>query len=185
METDPVSETLRSLEYRTTDKAQKLSNPKFIFNLSVPNAYFSTPPPQIIQSAQLSQYRDGPRAGKPGFDSRQGKYIFSSSSSSQRPDRLRPTQPPNQWVTVDLSQGVKRPGREADHSPSSNVEVNNDGGIPPLFYTSASCCIESTLFVVPTSVYNATKKSCIIDGSRNYKQCYTSAPPRHHGIELL
>jgi hypothetical protein len=26
----------------------------------------------------------------------------------------------------------------------------------PLFYTSASCCIGSLLFVVPTSVYNAT-----------------------------
>jgi hypothetical protein len=27
---------------------------------------------------------------------------------------------------------------------------------PVLFYTSASCCIESSLFVVPTSIYNAT-----------------------------
>jgi len=36
---------------------------------------------------------------------------------------LWPTQPPNQWVPGSLSFGVKRPGREADHSPASNAEV--------------------------------------------------------------
>jgi hypothetical protein len=36
---------------------------------------------------------------------------------------LWPTQPPIQWVPGALSLGVKRPGREADHSPSSNAEV--------------------------------------------------------------
>jgi hypothetical protein len=30
------------------------------------------------------------------------------------------TQPPIQWV-----RGVKRPGREADHSPSSSAELEN------------------------------------------------------------
>jgi hypothetical protein len=34
-----------------------------------------------------------------------------------------PTQPPIQWVTGALSLGVKRPGREADHSPPSSAEV--------------------------------------------------------------
>jgi hypothetical protein len=34
-----------------------------------------------------------------------------------------PTQPPIQWVTGALSLGVKRPGREADHSPQSSAEV--------------------------------------------------------------
>jgi hypothetical protein len=28
-------------------------------------------------------------------------------------------------------QGVKTPGREADHSPPSSVEVKNGGAIPP------------------------------------------------------
>jgi hypothetical protein len=36
---------------------------------------------------------------------------------------LRPTQPPIQWLPEVLSLGVKRPGREADHSPPSSVEV--------------------------------------------------------------
>jgi hypothetical protein len=34
---------------------------------------------------------------------------------------LRPTQSPTQWVLVVLAAGVKRPGREADHSPPSSV----------------------------------------------------------------
>jgi hypothetical protein len=36
---------------------------------------------------------------------------------------LKPTQPPIQWVPGALSVGVKRPGREADHSPPSGAEV--------------------------------------------------------------
>jgi hypothetical protein len=35
-----------------------------------------------------------------------------------------------------LSPGVKRPGREADHSPSS-AEVKNGGAVPPLPYMSS------------------------------------------------
>jgi hypothetical protein len=36
-----------------------------------------------------------------------------------------PTQPPIQSVPGALSLGVKRPGREADHSPPSSAEVKN------------------------------------------------------------
>jgi hypothetical protein len=36
---------------------------------------------------------------------------------------LRSTQPPIQWLPGDLSRGVKRPGREADHSPPSSAMV--------------------------------------------------------------
>jgi hypothetical protein len=35
---------------------------------------------------------------------------------------LGPTQPPNQWVLDTLTPGIKRPGREAEHSPASNAE---------------------------------------------------------------
>jgi hypothetical protein len=58
--------------------------------------------------------------------------------SLQRPNRLwGPTQPPMQWVRWwgDVSPGVKRPKREADHSHPSNAEVKNGGSytsIPPL-----------------------------------------------------
>jgi hypothetical protein len=38
---------------------------------------------------------------------------------------LGPTQPPIQLVSGALSLEVKRPGREAEHSPPSNAEVNN------------------------------------------------------------
>jgi hypothetical protein len=34
-------------------------------------------------------------------------------------------QPPIQWVTGVPSLGVKRPGREADHSPPSSAKVKN------------------------------------------------------------
>jgi hypothetical protein len=36
---------------------------------------------------------------------------------------LGPTQPPIQWVSGDLSLGLKRPWREADHSPPSSTKV--------------------------------------------------------------
>jgi hypothetical protein len=48
-----------------------------------------------------------------------GIFLFDTVS---RPV-LGPTQPPIQWVPGALSLGVKRPGREAGHSPPSNAEV--------------------------------------------------------------
>jgi hypothetical protein len=45
---------------------------------------------------------------------------------------LGPIQPPIPWVPGVLSLGVKRPGREADHSPPSSAEVKNASS-----YTSA------------------------------------------------
>jgi hypothetical protein len=42
------------------------------------------------------------------------------------------TQPPIQWVP-----GVKRPGREADHSPPSSTQIKNGKAIPPLPYMSS------------------------------------------------
>jgi hypothetical protein len=60
-------------------------------------------------------------------------YLFSTSSRSA----LGPTQPPIQWVPGAISPGVKRPGREADHSFTSGAEIKNDGAIPPLPHTSS------------------------------------------------
>jgi hypothetical protein len=60
-----------------------------------------------------------------GFDSRRRQRIFPVASVS-RP-ALGPTQPPVQWIPGVLSPGVKaRPGRDADHSPPSSVEVENE-----------------------------------------------------------
>jgi hypothetical protein len=56
-----------------------------------------------------------------GFDSRQGLGIFLFTTASRT--ALGPSQPPIQWVQGPLSVGVKRPGREADHSSPSSAEV--------------------------------------------------------------
>jgi hypothetical protein len=58
-----------------------------------------------------------------GFDSRRGLGIFLFTTAS-RP-ALRPIQPPIQCVPEALSLGIKRPGREADHSFPSTAEVKN------------------------------------------------------------
>jgi hypothetical protein len=47
-----------------------------------------------------------------------GGWEFFSS-----PPALGPTQPPIQWIPGSLFLGIKRPGREADHSPRSSAEV--------------------------------------------------------------
>jgi hypothetical protein len=55
------------------------------------------------------------------FDSRRelGIFLFTTASRTA----LGPTHPPVQWVPGTLSLAVKRPGREADHSPPSSTEV--------------------------------------------------------------
>jgi hypothetical protein len=55
------------------------------------------------------------------FDSRRelGIFLFTNASRTA----LGPTQPPIQWVQEIPSLGVKRLGREADHSLPSSAEV--------------------------------------------------------------
>jgi hypothetical protein len=48
-------------------------------------------------------------------------YFFTAASRKA----LGPNQPPIQWEPGALSLGVKRPGREADHSTTSSAEVKN------------------------------------------------------------
>jgi hypothetical protein len=59
--------------------------------------------------------------GIPGFNSWRGLGISLFTTASRT--ALGPTQPPIQRVPGALSLRVKRPGREADHSPPSNAEV--------------------------------------------------------------
>jgi hypothetical protein len=81
---------------------------------------------QSLTAVNTGVGSDGIRAGRPGFDSQRGKiFLFCIAS---RPT-LGPTQPSIQWLP-----GVKRPGREADHTPPSSVEVKNGGAIPPFHH---------------------------------------------------
>jgi hypothetical protein len=50
-----------------------------------------------------------------------GIFLFATASGPA----LRPTQPPIQRVPGALFPGIKRPGREADHSPPSSADVKN------------------------------------------------------------
>jgi hypothetical protein len=59
------------------------------------------------------------RGGRSSSPGRVKNFLFSTSS---RP-ALGSTQPPIQWVPGALSPKVKRPGREANHSPPLNAEV--------------------------------------------------------------
>jgi hypothetical protein len=72
--------------------------------------------------AQLVKYwATGWMIGVLEFDSWWGLGIFLFTTVSRT--ALGPTQPPIQWVPGALSLGVKRPGREADHSPPSSAKV--------------------------------------------------------------
>jgi hypothetical protein len=81
----------------------------------------------IAQSVQ--RWATGCTIGVLGFNSRRGLGIFLFTASRTA---LGPTQPPIQWVAGALSLGVKRPGREANHSPHLVPRSRKRGTIPPL-----------------------------------------------------
>jgi hypothetical protein len=70
----------------------------------------------------------------PGSIPGRARFVFSP----QRPDRLwgLPGLPSNGY-RGGLSPGVKRPWRQADHSPLPRAEVKNSAAIPPLPHTSS------------------------------------------------
>jgi hypothetical protein len=95
-----------------------------------PNGCFN--PPRQIWIAGIAQtiqwLATGWTAEDYEIDSRYEQIFLIPTSS--RPV-LEPTQPPLQWVSVSVSLEVNRPGREADHSAPTNVEVKSTW-----FYTS-------------------------------------------------
>jgi hypothetical protein len=75
------------------------------------------------EQGELIRYRNWLRTGRPsGRSSCPGRgkifLLFTLSISA-----LKTTQAPIQWVPVDISPGIKRLGREADHSPPTSAEV--------------------------------------------------------------
>jgi hypothetical protein len=102
---------------------------KAIYNFARPGCFtFCKKKPSISNVAYFSKiyyhtgagiaqlYSAGLRAGCWGVRISAGAGNFSLHRNV-RP-ALGPTQPPIQWVPATLPLGVKRPGREADHSPS-------------------------------------------------------------------
>jgi hypothetical protein len=88
-----------------------------------------------------------------GFESRQELGIFLFTAVS-RP-ALGPTLPTIQWVPGALSLWVKRPGREADHSPPSSNEVKNASSYTsiPQYTFIAWCSVKAQgqiyLYILP------------------------------------
>jgi hypothetical protein len=83
----------------------------------------------LMQIYELCRCSDRLRAGRSGFNSRQGK-VLSLLHNIQAGSRAN--QPHIQWVPWTVSHGVNQRKRKADHSPPSSVEVKNSGAIPPL-----------------------------------------------------
>jgi hypothetical protein len=90
-----------------------------------------------------SMYSNWLRGGRPrGRSSSSGRVKNFFFSTSSRP-ALGLTQPPIQWVPGALSPGVKRQGREADHSSLTSAEVKKIWiytSTPPYAF-SAQCLI--------------------------------------------
>jgi len=75
----------------------------------------------------ISRHNGQALAGTPKescFDSGQGQETALFSETSRQ--ALRPVQPPIQLVMEALSPGLKRPGREFDHSPPYRAKMKND-----------------------------------------------------------
>jgi hypothetical protein len=81
-----------------------------------------------------NRYRDGLRAGRLGFDSRQGKDIFlfrsvQIGSGAHLAEYL--------MGSGDSFLGDNLQGREADYSPPSGAEIKNGRVISPVSHTSS------------------------------------------------
>jgi hypothetical protein len=70
------------------------------------------------------QFSNRKYRGKPGLSNDSFEINLETTTVMSR-TALGPTQPPIQWVTGALSAGLKRPRREADHSPPSSAEVKD------------------------------------------------------------
>jgi hypothetical protein len=97
-------------EFSTRPSSEPLkyvSHPRIVFNFI------------LVTAIAMGRDSDWLRAGRPrGWSSSPGRVKIFLFSTSSRP-ALWPTQPPLQRVPGALSPRVKRPGREADHSPTS------------------------------------------------------------------
>jgi len=87
-------------------------------------------PPTTTDSISLRSLMAEPQRSTPPLDTILSQFhtppiLTTISRRYSVQPALGPTQPPIQWVLGALSPVVKRPTREADHSPASSVEVKN------------------------------------------------------------
>jgi hypothetical protein len=96
--------------------------------------HYSPPYPcRLMQSRNTGeQSRDNSVGIAPGYglDDQGSRVRFPAATGNfslhhRVQNGSGPTQPPIQLVPGSLSLGVKRPGREADHSPPSSTEFKN------------------------------------------------------------
>jgi hypothetical protein len=76
-------------------------------------------------------------AEESGIDSRRGQETFlhkDQAGSGAHPASYT-------MGTEAVPPGVKRQGREADHSPPSSAQVKNGGAIPPLPLAFMAWCL--------------------------------------------
>jgi hypothetical protein len=89
---------------------------------------------------------------------------------------LRPNQPPIPWVEGAFFPGVKRQGREADHSPPPSAEIKNAWSytFTPRYVFMAWCLLKLRDIFTFTFMdfYNQTFKS-ISCFSHAYPACFT------------
>jgi hypothetical protein len=98
------------------------------------SAWISLLHPHVVGIRQsVKRWATGWTIGVLGFDFRRGLGIFLFTTASRT--AVDPTQPPIHWVPGVLSLGVKRPGRDVDHSPPSSAEVKE----------SAELCFQSPI----------------------------------------
>jgi hypothetical protein len=73
-------------------------------------------------------------------------WEYLSFTTAFRPT-LELTQLPIQWVPGALSLEIKRPGREADHSPPSSAEVKNAWSYTSAFMAWCSVEAQGSLYL--------------------------------------
>jgi hypothetical protein len=67
---------------------------------------------------------------------------------------LRPTRAPVEWVPESLSMGIKRLGRETDHSQSSSAEVKNEWSYTSTAVFDFMALTTLPFYFLPSSYYS-------------------------------
>jgi hypothetical protein len=127
--------------------------------------------PYTISHRTANMRKLGYELKEPGCDCRQRRV--TSFPKSSRP-ALGPTQSPIQWVNGSASLGIKRPRREADHSPAHAAEVmcfycEHRGNFAFIF--SLGCHIYGTLHGIKTN----NSQALYLSASKMKHQCSNSS----------